>query len=90
MDISSENAERLEEIQQEMLELLNEFKGICKTAMSRNEYEMFRYRTLAHIEPGLTFDSPWVTTYSSIDPLEKIVENAKDSAEDSEEEEEEG
>lgn len=76
MNISKDDADRLGEIATEMLKLLNEFKTICHQAMSLGEYQQFKYRTLGHLEPGLTDESEWITTYSSIDPLNKVAEKA--------------
>ena len=76
MNITSESAERLQELVQIMQESLDEFKHICKTAMTSSEYQQFKYRTLGHIEPALFEDSEWVTSYSSIDSLEKVANNA--------------
>jgi hypothetical protein len=76
MKISKDNAERLRQIALDMVELLSEFKQIARSSMSSHEYEQFKYRTLGHLEPGLIEDSEWVTSYSAIDSLEKVAENA--------------
>lgn len=76
MNIDKENADRLQEIVQEMSKLLGEFKSICKDKMTREEYNLFKYRTLGHIEPALLEESEWVTQYSSIDSLEEIARKA--------------
>jgi hypothetical protein len=77
MTISLQNAERLTEIQQQMAELLEEAKNICRGAMTISEYDQFRYKTLAHLEPGLITDHHWVVDSK---PLETIAENAQSDA----------
>ena len=90
MTITQAQADELKEIVEQMKEGLENFKAICRRTMSASEYQMFKYRTLGHLEPGLVEDSEWVTTYSSIDSLEKVAnEIAGDQPEDDEEEEEE-
>ena len=88
MNIDLENAQRLNELVGEIAERMDEFKQICRTAMSSNEYQQFKYRTLGHLEPGLLNDSEWITSYSAIDSLEKVAENALEEAEGDEDEEE--
>lgn len=85
MNISSDDARRLQQIQSEMVELLNEFKDICRSAMTPNEYQQFRYTTLGHLEPSLMDETEWVTTYSSIKSLEKIALDADDDVNDADE-----
>jgi len=82
MNISTEDAGRLNEIAEEMATLLGEFKDICRHSMSSNEYQQFKYRTLGHLEPGISDDHEWMTEYSSIDSLVKVAENARDDIED--------
>ena len=89
MNISKEQAERLVELSRVILENLNEFKSICRETMERQEYEQFKYRTLGHIEPVVSEDHEWVTTYSSIDSLEKVAESACCEAEEAEHEDDE-
>lgn len=86
MNISQENAERLQELFEEINERVNEFKHICRQSMSNGEYEQFRYRTLGNLEPAIALDQPWVTTYSSIDCLEEVAQKALDSVEEVDEE----
>jgi hypothetical protein len=81
MTITKDKAERLVEIASEMAELLGEFKHICRNSMESNEYQQFKYRCLGNLEPGLIEESEWVTTYSSIDSLESVANNALDEAE---------
>lgn len=83
---TKEDAERLQEIQRQMAELLDEAKQICQCSMSRQVYERFRYNTLAHLEPGLIRDHHWVVNSAS---LEEVAENALEEAKDSEQSEEE-
>jgi hypothetical protein len=78
MNINKEDAERLGEIVKEINERLDEFKHICRTSMSANEYQQFKYRTLGHIEPAVMKETEWITRYSSIDSLEQIAENASE------------
>jgi hypothetical protein len=73
MNINNENSQRLVEIASEMSDLLFEFKDICKRAMTRGEYEIFRYNTLAHLEPGLLSDHEWVVG-SNIKPFSVIAD----------------
>jgi len=82
MNISQEDADRLGELQQEIAERLDEFKRICNRAMTRSEYERFKYNTLGHIEPATFNGSEWVTTYSSLKSLESVAEQANSEAED--------
>ena len=86
--ISTEDAERLKEIAEEIAQLLNEFKGICRSCMSKSAYDQFKYRTLGHIEPTVSEDHEWMTSYSSIDSLEKVANNLEEIASDEDEEEE--
>lgn len=83
-----EDATRLREIVDEMTELLDEAKSTCQASMSRVEYEQFRHKTLAHLEPGLIFDHEWVTNAV---PLEKVadhlLENAQAEEDDDDDEE---
>ena len=88
MNIDKESAERLKEITEEIIDLLGEFKHTVRNAMTSEEYNRFKYRTLGHLEPGLMEDSEWVTTYSSIDSLESVAQDALDSAEKDEDEDE--
>ena len=74
MEINQDNADRLQELFEEIHERVEEFKSICKRAMRPNEYEQFRYRTLGHLEPAIALDQPWVTTYSSIDCLDLMIQ----------------
>lgn len=85
--MKTHQAERLQEIVAEMTELLNEFKQICRQNMEPNQYQDFKYRTLGHIEPALMEETEWVTTYSSIESLEKVAQSFSDEAEDNNEEE---
>lgn len=78
MKINQEEADRLKEIHQKVAELVEEFKQICRTTMTRPEYDQFKYRCLGNLEPGINNETDWVTTYSSIDSLEKIAERAAD------------
>ena len=89
MNIDKETASRLQEITGDMSNLLDEFKSICRRAMTSEEYRLFKYRTLGHIEPGLLENSEWVTTYSSIDSLEEVANKAADQSFEEEEEDEE-
>lgn len=79
MKINKEDAERLRELYDSMMESFAEIKHILRNGMSPREHEDFRYKTLGFLEPGLTEDHTWVTRYSSIVPLDKIVEEAEDS-----------
>ena len=83
MNISKENAERLGEIANEMIELLNEYRNICRNGMTPSEYERFRYNTLAHLEPGLTQENTWVNG-NNVQGLDLIAEHALEEAEDGE------
>ncbi len=87
MNISSVQAARLKELTEGMQEFLFEIKGICKHAMSKSEYEQFRYKTLANLEPGLSSDSTWVV--SNVTPLDEVAERAMEESEETPEEEEE-
>ena len=89
MNINMDDANRLNELHNEMMEILNEFKDICRGAMTPREYEMFRYKTLAHLEPGLERDCEWVTTFSAITPLDAVVELTQDSVVEDENEDSE-
>ena len=80
MKINQENAKRLKEIAESLIEQLDEFKHICRNSMSSSEYQQFKYRCLGNLEPGLREDSEWVTRYSSIDSLEKVADNALNDA----------
>lgn len=88
MNINQDDANRLKELHEEMVERLHEFKNICRSAMTPREWELFRYRTLAHLEPGLTADSEWITAYSSITPMDEVVDLAGVSVEDEDDENE--
>lgn len=79
MKISKEDAERLQELFEEVNERVTEFKKICRNAMMSNEYELFKHRCLAHLEPGLLEDSDWLGRFTT---LESIAERAQDEAED--------
>lgn len=83
MKISLSNAERLQEIAEEMVELLNEYKEIAKRAMTPPEWERFRYNTLAHLEPGLQQDNNWVTN-SSVKGLDTVAETAIEESDEEE------
>ncbi len=87
MNISSDQAERLTELHREIHDRVEEFKQICRETMETREYQQFKYRTLGHLEPGVSEDTEWVTKYSSIDSLEKVAEKAMDSVESDEDEE---
>lgn len=78
MKITEEDANRLCILFEEINERLWEFKDICRMRMTPSEYEQFKYRTLAQIEPAIREDSDLVTRYSSIDSLESIAMNAMD------------
>lgn len=78
MKINKEDAERLTELCGEINERVEEFKRICRGAMHKNEYERFRYRCLANLEPGLSNDQPWVV--NGVDSLETIAERADEEA----------
>ena len=86
MNITLENAVRLRELWESMVESFDKFRGICQDSMTKEEYRQFKYRTLGHIEPCLTEETEWFTEYDSRDSLEKIVTRAEE--EQSEEEEE--
>lgn len=87
MDISKEDAQRLREIADEMNDLLNEYKGIVRSAMTHSEFDRFRYNTLANLEPGLTSDHTWVVG-SHVKSLDSIADTALEDATDEDEEEE--
>lgn len=78
MKFQKENAERLKELVNEINERVEEFKHLCRTAMSRSEYDLFKYRTLGNLEPAVMEESEWVTRGSSIDSLEKVANQACD------------
>lgn len=84
----SKDRDRLMEIVGEISELLHEFKTIVRGKFTPSEFELFKYRTLAHIEPGLSEESNWVAG-PGVDSLEKVAEDFPDDEEDDEEEEEE-
>jgi hypothetical protein len=65
---------RLHEITEEMQELLQEFKDICKKKMTQNRYELFKYRTLGHIEPVISKENDWLPDMG-IDSLEEVADN---------------
>ena len=73
MNITKEKVERLQKLQEQIHEDLDEFKQICLDSMNCNKYNQFKYRTLGHIEPAVSEDTEWFTKYSSIDSLEKVV-----------------
>jgi len=89
MNLKIKSAERMQEIAEEMISLLNEFKHLAKQSMSGPEYQQFKYRCLGNLEPGLMKESEWITKYSSIDSLEEVAENAVAEAADEEETDEE-
>lgn len=74
-EITKTQAARLVEISNEINQMLEEFKGICRRTMNPVQYDQFKYRTLGHLEPALIEDSEWYTKYSSIDSLEKVANN---------------
>jgi len=80
MNISVNDAERLAEIADEINELVDEFKQICRRTFERQEYDQFKYRTLGHLEPAVNDNHEWMTKYSSIDSLAKVAEKAVDEA----------
>jgi hypothetical protein len=86
--ISIEDAERLKEISDEIIVLVNEFKDICRSCMSSSEYGQFKYRTLGRLEPAVMEDHEWMTQYSSIDSLEEVANKLYGIAEEDEEDEE--
>jgi len=88
MNISKENAERLQEIASEMVELLNEYKHIARGAMNDSERHQFRYNTLAHLEPGLHSDHEWVVG-SHVKGLDRIAELALEECNENEDNENE-
>lgn len=86
MNISKDDAERLQELHAEIDERVTEFKQICRSAMSSGEYQRFKYNCLGHLEPGLSEDNGWAGHHLT---LEKVVERALDDAKEEEDEEEE-
>lgn len=87
MKINNYDAERLQELYITIAESLEEFKSICRGAMTKTEYEQFRYKCLGNCEPAISGDSEWFTGYSAITTLEKIAQDAQDEAVDEDDEE---
>jgi len=81
MSFQKYDAERLVEIAKEIDALLCEFKSICKYGMSTEEFQGFKYRTLAHIEQGVTEQNDWMPDLG-IDPLEVVAQRALDNCDD--------
>ena len=79
MNITSEDAAELQRLAREIAERVTEFKHICRKAMSQNEYQRFKYRTLGHLEPAVIEGSEWMGV-GSMDSLEKVADKAVDEA----------
>lgn len=78
--ISEYESKRLLSIPTEIDQLLAEFKQICRLKMNADQYQRFKYRTLAHIEPAVMEGSDWVTY--DIDTLESVAETLVEEYED--------
>lgn len=88
-EITKAQATRLVEISNEMNQMLEEFKRICRNTMYPAQYDQFKYRTLGHLEPALFEDSEWYAKYSSIDSLEKVANNLMEEVNEDDSDEDE-
>ncbi len=78
MKITPENAARIRELVGEIRERLDDLTDLCKKAMTRHEYEMFKYNVLAHVQAGISEDYGWVGNQET---LEDTAQKAEDDAE---------
>ena len=74
--ITKDEVERAEEIQQEMLELLNEFEQILRQSDNRMLLERFKAYPRGHIQMAITDESDYVG--SDMFTLKSLAQDLQD------------
>jgi len=76
MSVTKEDIERAEEIQQEMLELLDEFEQILRQSDHKILMERFKAYPKGHIQMAITDNSDYVGT--NMFSLESLTKDLQD------------